>query len=116
MNNLGLCELLLKRYANGYEYFSKAFEIYKTERNLNILGLLRNLGELYSQWEMYEQAVRFFEFILSENDRERTFGLGEEAALVLTVMRCVNMGGNIQGRKSAFQRAEKIVRRLGEGK
>ena len=113
MNNLGLCELLLKRYANGYKYFSKAFDIYKTESNLNILGLLRNLGELYTKWEMYEQALQFFEFILAENDRERTFGLGEEAALVVTVMKCVNKGENVQGRKGAFQRADKMIRRLG---
>ena len=60
LNNLGLCELLLRRYANGYEYFSQAFGIYKAESNLNILGLLRNIGALYSKWEMYEQAARFF--------------------------------------------------------
>jgi tetratricopeptide (TPR) repeat protein len=53
LNNIGLCELLKKHYANGFKYFSKAFEIYKEDRNLNLIGLLRNISEVYREWEMF---------------------------------------------------------------
>ena len=51
-----------------------------------------------------------------ENDRERVFTLGEEAVVVTTVMRCINVEGEFSGRKAMFHRADKLLKRLGERK
>lgn len=47
LNNIGLCELLRGHCANGFKYFSKAFEIYREQRGLNLIGLLKNISRIY---------------------------------------------------------------------
>ena len=51
--------------------------MYKENSSLNLIGLVRNLGQLYIKWEMFEEAARFHEFILAENDKERILTLSE---------------------------------------
>lgn len=46
-NNIGLCELFRKHYANSFKYFAKAFEAYREDRDLNILGVIMNISRVY---------------------------------------------------------------------
>lgn len=50
LNNLGLCEMLLRRYNNAYHYFAKAFRIYTESKELNLKGLVKNIIAVYKNF------------------------------------------------------------------
>ena len=63
---------------------------------------------------MYEAAAKFFEFILTENDRESLLTLNEEVVLVITILRCINLGGDLIARKAIFHRGDKLLKKINE--
>jgi tetratricopeptide (TPR) repeat protein len=50
LNNLGLCEMLLRRYNNAFHYFSKAFHIYAESTELKLMGLVKNIIAVYKHF------------------------------------------------------------------
>jgi hypothetical protein len=86
---------LLNRCSNGFLYFSQVLALHRDNPglsvNTNMLGLIRNIGEVYLRWEMYEQAAGVYEVILGEREREgRREGKEEEAGLMRVLMACIN--------------------------
>ena len=114
LTNIGLTYRKLGLVKNATKYLEQAKELVNEEDPSQISYILINLGNLYMDQKMYNDALQVFQLTLSH--REKT---GDEISIAKSLRSLAiaqQQTGQYEKAKSNLNRSLKIVRRLNDGK